>query len=30
MNEMLNIAWGLGTNEDVSEAGDADETPHEE
>ena len=30
MNEMLNIVWGLGTNKDAHEAGDADETPHGE
>ena len=30
MNEMLNTAWGLGTNEDMSEAGDVDEIPNEE
>ena len=30
MNEMLNTAWGLGTNEDMSEAGDVDEIPDEE
>ena len=27
---MLNTAWGLGTNEDMSEAGDVDEIPDEE